>query len=114
MCSLTGVTSGPIQPGKEDSQVTGECGDRKSVRYTARAMAPSWQCSLTTRSGEQGVAAFSSSAHFTTWISLSQNNLSIILYLFYLLLLSLLAGKGNYSGFTRCMLFGKRFVFYDI
>lgn len=28
MCPLTGVTSGPIQPGKEDSQVRGECGDR--------------------------------------------------------------------------------------
>lgn len=49
---LAGVKSGLIQPGKEDLQVTGECGDRKSVRYTARALAPSWQSLCTTRSGE--------------------------------------------------------------
>lgn len=61
MCALTGVTSGLIQPGKGDSQVTGECGDMKSVRYTDRAAAPSWQSSHT-RNGEQSVAVFSSRA----------------------------------------------------
>lgn len=34
MCALTGVISGPIQPGKGDPEVTGEHGNRKSVRHT--------------------------------------------------------------------------------
>lgn len=47
------MTLGPIQPGKGHSEVTAENGDRKSVRYTARATAPSWQSSWITRSGNK-------------------------------------------------------------
>lgn len=105
ICAIAGVTSGPIQPGKEDLQVTEECCDRKSVRYIARATAPHGRVYVLQGVGNKVLLLLSFSAHFKTWISLSQNNLSIILYLFYLFLLSLLAGKGNNSGFTCYMLF---------
>lgn len=57
MCALTGVTLGLIQPGKGHSEVT-ENGNRKSVTYTARAAAPSWQSSCITRTGKNVLLLF--------------------------------------------------------
>lgn len=74
MCALSGVTLGLIQPGKGHSEVT-ENGNRKSVMYTARATAPSWQSSCITRTGKQSVAAFSPHAHFIPMTSLHQSSL---------------------------------------
>lgn len=111
--ALTGVTLALIQPGKGHLEVTGENDNSKPVGYTVRVTAPSWQSSCITRSGKQGVTAFSSNAHLIPRTSLHQSSCKLF-FTFSISYCSFFSLEKETTGFTYCTLFGKCFVVYGI